>query len=89
MKKMKTGITCFEKRENCVEKNEKSKDEKGKEHVFKSDIQGKISNRQLLISDCKRLSGNVCKGIHSHNHSCMYREQIFRKSIKGIGNTLK
>lgn len=48
---MKAGITCSENRENFVEKNEKAKDEEGEEHVFKSDIQGKISNRQLLISN--------------------------------------
>lgn len=76
-----------------MEKNERAKVKEGKEHIFKSDMQGEISNKQLLISN--RLHENVkehrYRNTHSHNLSCMYvciyREWVYRKSNRDRENT--
>lgn len=45
---------------------------KGKEHIFKLDIQGAISNKQLLISIHRKMLRNIGTGIQSHNLSFVY-----------------
>lgn len=70
------------RREICAGKNEKGKSKKCKEHIFKLDFQGEISNKQPLISDCRKISGNIGTGIHTVTISvvCVYRKWVYRKS---------
>lgn len=49
-----------------------AKGKKGKEHIFKLDIQGAISNKQLLISIHRKMLRNIGTGIQSHNLSFVY-----------------
>lgn len=69
------------RREICAGKNEKGKSKKCKEHIFKLDFQGEISNKQPLISDCRKISGNIGTGIHTVTISvvCVYRKWYIGK----------
>lgn len=76
-----------------MEKNEREKVKEGKEHIFKLDMQGEISNKQLLISN--RLHENVkehrYRNTHSHNLSCMYvcTGNGYIGKVTGTGKTPK
>ena len=74
-----------------MEKNERAKVKKGKEHIFKLDIQGEISNKQLLISDCRKMSGNIGTGTHTVTISVVYicTGNGYTGKVTGTGKTPK
>lgn len=66
------------RREIFAGKNEKGKSKKCKEHIFKLDFQGEISNKQPLISN--RLQENIrehrYRNTYSHNLSCVCVQEM-------------